>query len=608
MSVSSSKLASNNVPPISKGKALLLLIQAYGIFVASVGVGFTAHAIYFIFSRILRIIKNPLSIIPYARTPVWKAIATDKNAVLGSNMNPYKLVCVGTGFSGIGLAIRLKTVLNLHNFILLERRSEVGGTWYDNQYPGCCCDVPSNLYSYSFEPNSQWDYFFGRQHEIRKYLNHCADKYHIRPHIRHNSTVVRSTYDEQNQLWCIETSDGFKVYTQIFVNAMGGLSNAAYPKIKGIDSFKGKMMHSAVWDKSYDFTNKTIAVVGTGASSIQLVPELAKQVKHLTVYQRTPAWVVPRLDRKVTELEKTFFRYIPLTQQLIRAVVYWAREANILAFLYRWPHRVINEQLVKYFMYEQVSDPVLREKLMPKWDLGCKRVLLSNEWYSTLSQSHVDLETNSITEVTETGIHTADGNTCEYDCIVWSTGFNVQPQFQKLPIEIRGRNGVLLDDSWSHTVHTYKGITVAGYPNMFLMLGYVLYCIYIMYYLLAYPMYTNKQLYLIVYVYNRPNTGLGHNSIILMIESQMKYITDAIIAMERQHTRVVQVKDNIEQQWIANVQDKFKNSVWTSGGCKSWYLDKSGNNSTLYPGFTWAYRFETNRFDVENYMTEKLKQ
>ena len=443
-------------------------------------------------------------------------------------------------------------------------------------YPGCACDVPSNLYSLSFAPNPEWKFFFGRQPEIRAYLESIATRYGVRPYIKFNTTVERVDWDEQRQIWAITAKGSSqKMYTQFIINGQGGLSNPQLPKIKGIDSYKGRMMHSAVWDNSYDFKNKKIAVVGTGASSIQLVPELAKvEGLEMVILQRTAPWIVPRLDRKVTSVEKVLFRMFPFLQQGMRALVYWAREIMVLNFVYRWPTRWINIQLVNFFVKQQIDTkkhPDLLRKILPQWELGCKRVLLSNDWYPTLQQPNVTLEDDAIDEVKEHSIVTKGGKEYEVDCIVWSTGFQVQPQGQRLPIAVYGKNGLLLDDYWSESVQAYKGICIPEFPNIFLMLG--------------------------------PNTGLAHNSIIFMLESQCQYIVEALKYAERNKKAVLEVKAESSKEWNAGIQKRLKKSVWQTGGCKSWYLDKAGNNTTLYPGFTFSYRLETQDFDADKFKT-----
>lgn len=360
----------------------------------------------------------------------------------------YYALIIGSGFSGIGMAIRLRE-LGVRKFVIIERHHQLGGTWYANKYPGCACDVPSNLYSFSFEPNPNWSYYFGRQQEIGQYLEHCADKYGIREYIHFNRNVTRLDWVDDRQIWRIQTeSNGVdKSYEAKFVVAgYGPLSNASFPTdIPGIDQFKGEMCHTAEWNQAIDFRGKRVAVVGTGASAIQTVPELHKHdLKELLVFQRTPAWVIPRADKKVSAIEKWLFTTFPITQKIFRLVIYWVRESTVLSFTYRWPVRFLNEELVRYNLRRQIKDPELRKALTPKFDLGCKRVLLTNDWYSTLQKPNVKLVTDRIAEITENGIVTKDGETHPVDVIVWSTGFLVQ----EFPLPIYGRNKIALRDQW----------------------------------------------------------------------------------------------------------------------------------------------------------------
>ena len=369
-------------------------------------------------------------------------------------------IIVGSGFSGLGMAIRLNQ-LGMDKYLVVERHAHVGGTWYANQYPSCACDVPSNLYSFSFEPNPNWSHFYSRQPEIGEYLNRVTDKYDIRRHIQFNTTVTHMRWLEDRQVWQVKTqSNGEeKVHFARFVIAgQGPLSNASYPTdIPGLDKFGGQMCHTAEWNKSINFAGKRVAVVGTGASAIQAVPEIQKQnLKQLVVFQRTPAWVIPRADRVVPEWEKQLYIRFPIFQKLVRAFVYWIRESTVLSFTYRLPVRYLNQELVKFNLRRQVKDKELRKKLTPNFDLGCKRVLLTNDWYSTLQQPNVQLVTNAIKEVTEDAIVTHDGDRYPVDIIVWSTGFQVQ----KFPIEIEGVNGRSISDQWSETMQVsavYRG-------------------------------------------------------------------------------------------------------------------------------------------------------
>ena len=364
----------------------------------------------------------------------------------------YYTVIIGTGFSGLGMAIKLNQ-LGMDNYILVERHSQVGGTWYANTYPGCACDVPSNLYSFSFEPNPKWSYYFSRQPEIAAYLEYCTDKYDIRRHIQFNTTVTEMRWIEERQLWEVLTeSNGERkrFLGRSIVLGSGPLSNASYPTdIAGIEKFEGQMCHTATWDKSIDFRNKRVAVIGTGASAIQAIPEIqAMGIKQLLVFQRTPPWTIPRVDRQLNQWEKDIFRRFPLLQKLTRVLLYWVTESFALAFVYRWPLRFINQLLVRYNLDSQVKDAELRRKLTPNWEFGCKRMLLTNDWYSTLQKPNVQLVINRIREVKAKSLVTYDGNEYPLDVIIWSTGF----QTQTFPLPVYGVNGQALADQWSKSM------------------------------------------------------------------------------------------------------------------------------------------------------------
>ncbi|UJR21711.1 hypothetical protein I4U23_024788 [Adineta vaga] len=490
--------------------------------------------------------------------------------------NEYNVIIVGTGFSGLGAAIKLNQI-GMQNYILLERSAHLGGTWYANQYPGCACDVPSNLYSFSFEPNPNWSYYFGRQPEIYEYLNHCADKYHVRQHIHFNTTVTQLKWLEDRQLWEVTTGSNNEekvFYSRSVILGTGPLSSAAYPTdIKGIDKFEGEMCHTAKWNKSFDFVNKRVAVIGTGASAIQVVPEIQQMnVSQLLVFQRTPPWVVPRIDRRVTNFEKRLFAYFPILQKLIRRCIYWSRESYILSFVYRWPIHYMIQQLVQHNLNGEVKDLELRNKVTPTWTLGCKRVLVTSDWYPALQKPNVKLITNRIREIKAHSIVTHDGDEYPVDIIIWSTGFETQ----KFGIPIYGINKCSLDEEWSETMKAYRGVTIPNYPNLFLLLG--------------------------------PNSRLGHSSVIIMLEAQLKYLKEIFIYMNENNVRSVSVKQSAYDKYNQWLQSKLKQTVWRSGGCQSWYQNANGDVTTIWPDFTWIYRSLLRNFDYENYIIQKEHQ
>ena len=425
-------------PPPSKARLLFWVTSAYAVVFASAILGMIGQFFYWLIFDVIT-----------GRQNANRKLTSSQQQ---QNKDEYYALIIGTGFSGLGMAIKLKE-LGTENFVIVERHGHVGGTWYANTYPGCACDVPSNLYSFSFEPNPKWSHFFSRQPEIGQYLEHCTDKYKIRDHINFNTLVTEMKWLEDRQVWQITAqSNGTEkqYYARFVLAGYGPLSNASYPTdVPGIDNFAGQMCHTAEWNKTIDFKNKRVAVIGTGASAIQTVPEIHKEdVDQLLVFQRTPPWIIPRVDRPVKDWEKGVFTRFPIVQKFIRTALYWIRESTVLSFTYRLPTRLINQELVKYNLRRSVKDPVLRKKLTPTFDLGCKRVLLSNDWYPTIQKPNVQVITNRIRGIKPHAIVTHDGDEYPVDIIVWSTGFLVQ----KFPLTIYGVGNRLLTDQWSESM------------------------------------------------------------------------------------------------------------------------------------------------------------
>jgi cation diffusion facilitator CzcD-associated flavoprotein CzcO len=475
-----------------------------------------------------------------------------------------RIAIAGSGFAGIGMGIRLKQQ-GIDDFVILERAGDLGGTWRDNTYPGCACDVPSHLYSFSFEPNPNWSSTFSPQSEIWDYLRRCSDKYGVTPHIRYEHELLDAAWDEERQLWEIGTAQG-SLTADVLVSATGGLSEPKLPDIPGIESFEGAHFHSARWDHDHDLTGERVAVIGTGASSIQFVPEIQPKVGKLLVFQRTAPWVVARRDRPLRAWERAVYRAFPQLQLAMRASIYWARELILLGFRRRRVGR-LTEVVARKHLESQVPDPELRAKLTPPYRMGCKRVLISNDYYPALQQPNAELVTEPIHEVKAHSIVTADGTEHEVDTIIFGTGFAVTD----LPVahRVRGKEGLTLADTWQGSMQAHRGTTVAGFPNLFFLIG--------------------------------PNTGLGHNSIIFMIESQANYVMDAINTMDARGVAAVEVRQEAQDAFNQQVQEDMKGTVWTSGGCVSWYLDAKGKNTVLWPGFTWSFRELTRKFDPAHY-------
>ncbi len=479
-------------------------------------------------------------------------------------MSHFEVAVIGSGFAGLGMAIRLKQD-GVENFVVLERAAEVGGTWRDNHYPGCCCDVPSHVYSYSFELNPNWERGFAPQSEILEYLKHCAQKYGVRSHIRFNHEVAEAAWDESERLWRISTSHGETLTATMLVNGGGALSEPKPPAIPGIENFEGTSFHSARWNHDHDLTGERVGVIGTGASSIQFVPAIQPDLKQLFLYQRTPPWVIPRWDHKITKAEHALLK-IPFAPAIVRSVLYWTLESRVWGFRHPFLMKMA-DRLGRWHLKRQVSDPELRKKLLPDYVMGCKRILISDNYYPSLDEPNVEVVTDGIDEVRAHSIVTKDGTEHEVDTIIFGTGFEVT----KPPIagRIRGRDGRTLAEHWSTSMSAYKGTFVSGFPNFAMMTG--------------------------------PNTGLGHNSMVFMIESQLNYVMGALRVMREQRARTLEVREGAVSAYGEQIEKEMEGTVWTAGHCSSWYLDDTGRNTTLWPSFSYKFRQKTKEFDEESY-------
>jgi cation diffusion facilitator CzcD-associated flavoprotein CzcO len=476
---------------------------------------------------------------------------------------------VGAGFSGIGAAIRLLQ-RGEQDFLVLERGDDVGGVWRENRYPGCACDVESPLYSFSFAPNPSWSRMFSPQPEILEYLRRCADEFGVRPFLRLGCLVEEASWDEQARRWRLQTSQG-QLTADVLVAGMGALNGPSVPAFRGLDKFQGTAFHSAQWPASgpsgadEPISDRRVAIVGTGASAIQIVPNIQPEAARLSLFQRTPAWVIPRRDRAFTELERRVFTALPFTQQLLRAGLYARHEASLVGFRNPALMRLI-ERLALRYLDACVRDPKLRAQLQPNFTFGCKRVLLSDDYYPALTQPNVELVSAGIRELVAEGIVDTEGRLHELDTIIWATGFEVtDPPFAKY---VRGRDGQSLAEVWRGSPQAHLGTMVTGFPNMFLMTG--------------------------------PNTGLGHSSMLLMIEAQLEILLGALTEFER-GAATIEPEPDIQARFIAEIERGHRGTVWTAGGCASWYLDKTGRNSTLWPWST--YRFMRRaKFDRADYL------
>ncbi|MFQ6005827.1 MAG: flavin-containing monooxygenase [Woeseia sp.] len=477
----------------------------------------------------------------------------------------YDVIVIGAGFSGIGMGIKLKEA-GIDNFLILESADSVGGTWRDNDYPGCACDIPSHLYSFSFEQSGDWSRMFPPQGEIWAYLQRCVQKYRLQQHLRLSSNVDTAVFDAAELTWRITTADGRLFRGRALVSGMGGLSRPAYPDIRGLSRFAGTVFHSARWDHGFDLAGKTVAVIGTGASAIQFVPRIVDRVKTLLLFQRTPPWIVPKLDRPIGRWERWLYRNIPFARFLFRNFIYWRQEVRGIGFTI--DRRLMGRatRIALRHLARQVADEGLRNKLIPDYTIGCKRILISSDYYPALQKDNLDLITTGIREITADGIVDADGKEHEVDAIILGTGFQATDPIA--PTRIFGIGGRELSEDWQHGPEAFLGISVAGYPNLFLMVG--------------------------------PNTGLGHNSMIFMIESQIRYTIKMLQQMSRRGVRAVDVKAEIQSQYNRELQKVLETSVWQSG-CKSWYQTEDGKNTSIWPGASFSYWVKTLNPDSRHY-------
>ncbi len=507
----------------------------------------------------------------------------------------HEVLIIGTGFSGMGMAIQLQKA-GLDHFVLVEKDGDVGGTWLVNDYPGCACDIPSHMYSFSFEGNPNWSRDFASQPEILAYLRGCADKYGLRPRIQFGTQVISASYDEDACAWSVKLAatsavkqfmaqKGLKpgdalladnpsfppvrtVRARVVVSGMGGLSIPAYPKLKGLESFKGHAFHSQQWDHGYDLTGKRVAVIGTGASAIQFVPKIQPKVGHLDVYQRTPPWVLPKADGPIPEHVRRLYRALPPARVMRRLAIYSALESRAVALAFLPGLVRAAEAYARWYLKKEVRDEGLRKKLVPNYALGCKRVLLSNDWLPAITQPNVDVVTTGIAEVREHSIVDAEGVERPVDVIIYGTGFRVQDFLARGLV--KGRRGVDLVDTWPRGPEAYKGSSCAGFPNLFFLLG--------------------------------PNTALGHNSVVYMIESQIRYVVDALRTMRNRDLVELEVERDAQTHFNEELEHRAGRTVWTKGGCRSYYLNpETGRNFAIWPGFTFTFRWATRVFDAARY-------
>ena len=473
---------------------------------------------------------------------------------------------IGSGFSGIAMAIRCKQA-GIGPILIVEKGDDVGGTWHDNTYPGAACDIPSHLYSLSFVPKPDWSRLYPQQPEIEAYLRDTADTFGLRDSLILETAVTAATWNEARSCWSVETSRG-AIEARAIVSGMGALHYPSIPKLPGIETFAGPAFHSARWDSRCDLAGKRIGVIGTGASAIQFVPQIAPKAAHLTLFQRTPPWVTPKNDRPMSIRETRWFQRFPALRRLFRQKLFWTHE--IRAFLGFTKVSALTraaETMARKHLDKSVPDAALRKKLTPTYRLGCKRVLISDDYYPALTRPNVTVETDAIARVETDAIVTSSGVRHAVDVIIYGTGFDVSGSFTNLTLT--GRDGLTLTEAWRNGMGAFQGISVSGFPNCFLLMG--------------------------------PNTGLGHNSMITMIEAQVNHALECLVAMRDKSLKVLDVKPEAQARFLADVEATMADSIWTRGGCTSWYLDERGRNTTLWPKSVLAYRRGAEHVDLTDY-------
>ncbi len=480
-----------------------------------------------------------------------------------------RALIIGSGFSGLGMAIALQR--RGLDFVVLEKADDIGGTWRDNTYPGCACDIPSHLYSYSFEPKADWRHLFSYQEEIFGYLCAVADKYGLRRYVVFNAVVERAHWDDREYRWHVYTADGREYVTQFLISAAGALHIPSIPDFDGLEDFRaagGVAFHSAQWDHDVALAGRRVAVIGTGASAIQIVPEIVDEVAELQLYQRTPPWVVMRTNEAIPPRLRRVLATVPGTRWALRTAIYWLQEALAVGMT-RWPGLLrIGEVLGRWNIRRGVKDRELRRRLTPRYRLGCKRILNSSTYYPAVANPKTELITASIARFDADGIVTTDGVHRTADVVVFATGFHVSDSYTY--VAIKGSGGEDLVNRWAtEGMAAHRGVTVAGVPNLFFLLG--------------------------------PNTGLGHNSMVFMIESQIHYIEEAIAAADRAGAQALAPTRVAQDRFNAALQRRLARSVWNTGGCSSWYLDEHGRNPVLWGGYTWQYWGATRRLRAAEY-------
>lgn len=483
---------------------------------------------------------------------------------IGNSQPDVLVAIIGAGFSGLGMAIRLRKA-GIEDFMLVESASQVGGTWRDSKYPGAAVDVPNHLYSYSFEQSAEWTRMFAKAEEIQQYIVEMTQRNNLLPKIRFNTRVTAAHFDEDNQLWVIKTSNNETLRARFVVGAMGPFAASRIPDVEGLKKFKGTMAHTAAWPRDLDLHGKRVAVVGSGASAIQVVPAIQGQVKELKVFQRTPSWVVPKTDYVYSALEKSIYKNFPIAQKIRRAVIFGLTEFLATAIVWDTPMTSLLEAICKRQINKAIKNPDLRRQVTPQYRLGKTRMLISNDWYPALAQPNVELIDHGVDALTAKGV-IANGKEYEVDVIVWATGY--KSPSEGFPFPLVGAHGVDLNTYWADGAKGYRGVAIAGFPNLFTLMG--------------------------------PNTGPGHTSVLVYVEAQQEYIVQAIQECMQKNVASIAVREVVQDKFNRDLGEKMKRTTWGDGG-NSWYYAKDGRNTTLYPGFASEYVMSVRKFDLGEY-------